>query len=77
MTTYRLLDTSGAVIATADEPEDLFDAEECGNDDEIANAIAVVAAGALETLIGGGAAPLFLLERVTPEPASLAARLYD
>jgi hypothetical protein len=60
MPTYRLLDATGNVLATADDPTDLFDADEA--DDEIALAILdCVETG--EAFIGGGAAPLFVLER--------------
>lgn len=70
MPTYRLLDAAGNMLATADDPTDLFDVPSLDDDDErdarqvmeIACAVAdVIDTG--EALIGDGAAPLFVLER--------------
>ena len=64
MSTYRLIDdATGEVLASSDQPEDLFDADEACEDDEILEAIARAAAGEKRIAIGGGAAPLFWIER--------------
>ena len=57
MPRYALLDdATGATLAVATDPSDLFDAEE--EDDEIADAIARATAGETRVPVGGGAAPL-------------------
>ena len=57
MPRYALLDdATGATLAVAADPSDLFDAEE--EDDEVADAIARATAGETRVPVGGGAAPL-------------------
>ena len=51
-------DATGATLATGACPSDLFDADECGEDDEIVEAIARAASGEDRVPVGGGAAPL-------------------
>ena len=58
---YRLEDDSRNIIAESDDPSDLFDADEA--DDEIAAALFSIEQTP-EVLIGGGAAPLFILVNV-------------